>query len=260
MTRHVDFLPVAQQAMDEARDYLCSHPPGSVSFKGDRDMASDVDLAIEHHIRGSLARATPNIGFMGEEEGSFGDTTGLVWALDPVDGTVNLLHNHPLVAISLALLDNNRPVLGVIDMPAFGCRYWAVQDHGAHRDGIPIAVGRTTRLSDALVAMGDYAVGHDANDRNASRVALTGRLASRVQRIRMHGSAAVDLAWLASGIVDAAVILANNPWDVAAGTVIARESGALVLDIDGSQHDNASSATIGVVPSLKDQLLDILHD
>jgi myo-inositol-1(or 4)-monophosphatase len=108
--------------------------------------------------------------------------------------------------------------------------------------------------------MGDYAVGHDANDRNARRVALTGRLASRVQRIRMHGSAAVDLAWLASGIVDAALILANNPWDVAAGTVIARESGALVLDIDGSQHDNASSATIGVVPSLKDHLFDILHD
>jgi myo-inositol-1(or 4)-monophosphatase len=260
MTSNADLLTVAQKAVDRARDYLQTHRPSAIIAKGDRDVASDVDYAIERDLRDALSRSTPTIGFLGEEEGTSGNMTGLVWVLDPVDGTVNFTHGHPLVSVSLALLDDSRPVLGIVDIPAMGLRYWAANGEGAFRNGTPIKASSTQHLRDALIAIGDYAVGDGAADRNATRLALTGRLAAHVQRIRMHGSAAVDLAWLASGVIDGVVILANNPWDVAAGVAIAREAGALVLGADGSMHDMAATETIGVAPALEASLLSLLPD
>jgi myo-inositol-1(or 4)-monophosphatase len=108
------------------------------------------------------------------------------------------------------------------------------------------------------VAIGDYAVGTDAAAKNAPRFALTRRLAETVQRVRMHGSAAIDLAFLAAGTVDAIIMLANNAWDVSAGVVIARESGALVLDVNGDQHAQRAAATVGVTPDLSDDLMDLI--
>lgn len=92
------------------------------------------------------------------------------------------------------------------------------------------------------------------------RIEITRRLASRVQRIRMFGSGTLDLAWLAAGKVDACVMLANKPWETAAGTLIAREAGALVLDRHGATHTAASTSTVVVVPTLRDQLIPLLTD
>ncbi len=92
--------------------------------------------------------------------------------------------------------------------------------------------------------MGDYAVGKDATKRNRPRLALTALLAERAERIRMFGTAAYDLACVADGSTDGCVILSNNPWDIAAGTVIVRESGGVVCDSDGSMHSPHSRHTI----------------
>jgi len=250
MTDYFDLLNIASAAVDIAADLLQTHRPGVLTAKGDRDMATEVDYAIEHRVRTFLHDATPSIGFLGEEEGNLGGKSELMWALDPIDGTANFVHGIPLCGVSLGLVRENRPVLGVIDLPFLGTRYTAFEDNGAYANGTPIAVSTTDRLDQAIVAIGDYAVGDNAQQRNQLRLAVTEQLAATVQRVRMHGSAAVDLAWLAHGKLDALITLSNKPWDMAAGVIIAREAGAQVVDKDGTPHTLQSQATIAAGPGL----------
>src|SRR5262249_1439804 len=158
----------------------------------------------------------------------------VLWALDPVDGTANFLKRIPLCGVSLALIDADQPVLGVIDLPFLETRYRAARGVGAFANDRSIRVSDTARLSDAVATLCDYAVGKDAERKNRLRFAVAEALATAALRVRMIGSAATDLAWLAEGKTDVSVTLSNHPWDMAAGVAIAREAGATVLDIDGS--------------------------
>ncbi|MDG6107610.1 inositol monophosphatase family protein [Dactylosporangium aurantiacum] len=258
MTNYSDLLPIATTAVDLASKTMRTMQPGVLTAKGDRDMASEVDYAIEREVRAFLADATPDIHFLGEEEGFSGQQSELMWALDPVDGTVNFVHGSPLCGVSLGLITGDRSVLGVVDLPFLGSRYTAVEHHGAYANGHRIQTSTTRQLHDAVVAIGDYSVGADAGPKNQLRLAITTRLAAHAQRIRMHGSAAIDLVWLAEGKIDAMVMLSNKPWDTAAGIVIAREAGAHLMDRDGSDHTSSSNATIGASPHLARQLLNIV--
>ncbi|GGT21539.1 inositol monophosphatase family protein [Nonomuraea spiralis] len=253
-------LPVAEQAASIAGAIITSKAPGVVTAKGDRDMATEVDFAVEHAVREFLSRETPEIGFLGEEEGTSRAGEGLTWVLDPVDGTANFLHGIPLCGVSLGLVDGDTSLLGVIGLPFLNLRYSAAEGAGAKANGSHIQVSGARDLRDAIVALGDYAVGENAPERNRPRFALTEGLAARVQRVRMFGSAAIDLAWVADGRIDANVMLSNNPWDTAAGVVIAREAGAVVVDLDGSPHDMASQATIAAGPELVTDLVAILAE
>jgi myo-inositol-1(or 4)-monophosphatase len=258
VTNHAALLAVAHDAVDAAHDILLTRAPGQLTAKGDRDMASEVDFAIERQLRDLLQRRTPGIGFLGEENGRTGATGDLVWTLDPVDGTANFVHGSPLCGISLGLLDGPHPILGVIDLPFLGTRYSAAVGQGAFRGKAPIHVSTTTALEQAIVAIGDYAVGRDAADGNRHRLAITARLASTVQRVRMHGSAAIDLAWLAGGAVDAVIIMSNKPWDTAAGAIIAAEAGARVSDTDGISHSIRSRATLAANPGILPAIIDLV--
>jgi myo-inositol-1(or 4)-monophosphatase len=115
-------------------------------------------------------------------------------------------------------------------------------------------------LVDAVVSIGDYAVGRGAEGKNKLRLTVTKLLAGRVQRVRMFGSAAIDLAWLAHGRTDAVVILSNRPWDIAAGVIIAREAGAIVVGQDGTPHTTDSAATIAASPGIADEVLRLLQE
>ncbi|HEX6969581.1 MAG TPA: inositol monophosphatase family protein, partial [Micromonosporaceae bacterium] len=111
----------------------------------------------------------------------------------------------------------------------------------------------------AVVAIGDYAVGAEAAHKNRLRLAFTEQLVAKVQRIRMSGSAALDLAWLAEGKIDASLTLSNHPWDMAAGVAIAREAGAQVVDNNGTEYDSHSSMTLAVAPALATEVLALIH-
>ncbi|MFB7852907.1 inositol monophosphatase family protein [Streptomyces sp. NPDC056053] len=254
-----DLLPIAHEAVDQAKQLITEMAVGTVTAKGDRDMVSGIDLAVEDKLRSFLLRETPHIGFLGEERGG-GTNNALTWALDPVDGTANLVHGLPLCGVSLGLIDGNRSVLGVIDLPFLNNeRFHAAEGHGAYCGGSRLRASTTTDLTQAAVSIGDYAVGTDATERNRPRLALTRILAERVQRVRMFGSAAIDLAWAATGRVDATITLSNHPWDMSAGVVIAREAGASVIDADGQPHTLASTATIAVAPGIREDILQILR-
>nr|WP_238350600.1 inositol monophosphatase family protein [Kribbella shirazensis] len=256
-----ELLSVASQAVDIAGQRAFSQAPGLITPKGDRDMASEVDYAVEKELRAFLAEETPDIGFLGEEEGrSVGRRDELLWVLDPIDGTANFVRGLPLVAVSLGLVGGDSSLLGIIDMPFLRRRYAGRLRGGATCNGRPIRGSRCDRLDDAMIAIGDYAVGDRAPAKNAPRLALTALLAARVQRVRMLGTAATDLAWTAHGQLDASIMFSNKPWDTSAGVLIAREAGLQVLDLDGSQHKFHSKGTVAVAEPIADQLLALIAE
>jgi myo-inositol-1(or 4)-monophosphatase len=249
-------LKVAGAAVERGRAVTQSRAVGELTFKGDRDMASEVDFAVEREVRAFLERETPEIGVLGEEEG--GATDGTRWVLDPVDGTVNFIHGVPLWAISLGLIHEGRAVAGVIDHPALGTTYAAAEGLGATCNGKAIRGSQCTDLENALVAVGDYAVGPNAEAVNVDRAALTQRLVPRVQRVRMIGTAATALTWTANGYFDALIMFSNKPWDTMAGVAICREAGVTVLDLDGTNHTPNSQGVFAVANALREPLQELL--
>jgi myo-inositol-1(or 4)-monophosphatase len=254
------FMTIAQQAVGLGYDLVKNTTPSEIRLKGDRDVVTEVDLRIEQEVRAYLDRATPDFGFLGEEEGATIDptTAEYLWTLDPIDGTSNFAHGLPLCAISLALLHHGDPIVAAIVAPQLDLRYYAAKGRGAFGNDGQLHVSKTTELSKAIVSIGDYAVGPNATEKNKVRLRLTALLAERVERIRMFGTAALDLAWVAEGRTDATIILANKPWDIAAGVLIARESGAIVTDSAGVWHQLMSTDTISANPGVAGQLLELL--
>lgn len=172
---------------------------------------------------------------------------------------MNFTHGLPLCGISLALIEHGRPVLGLIDLPFLGLRYAARHGEGATCNGKRINASKTQSIREALVSIGDYAVGNHATKKNEQRLRLTRMLAGTALRVRMFGSAAIDLAWVAHGRTDASVTLSNKAWDVSAGVVVAREAGANVVDIDGSPFTLDSIATIASTTGITSELIELVR-
>ncbi|MFD4676612.1 inositol monophosphatase family protein [Lentzea sp. NPDC058450] len=252
---------VARSAVRLGNELIKNTRPHTVTEKTDRDTFTEVDVRIEREVRAYLADATPEIGFVGEEEGrsEAGAGSPYVWGLDPIDGTANFVHGVPLCGCSLALIQGDRTVIGVISLPYLDLHYSAVLGGGAFVNGKKLEASKTTELSKSIVAIGDYALGEDAADKNRQRIALTAALAAQVERVRMFGSAAHDLAWLAEGRVDSAIVLSNKPLDLAAGILIAREAGAVVMDSSGADHTSKSEHTIASAPGVVNQILSLVQ-
>lgn len=252
-------LALAKQATSLASELIRSRAPHTLTLKGDRDLTSDVDTAVEQLVRDFLRQHTPNLGFLGEEGGGADPVDGSRWILDPIDGTINFLHGLPLCAVSLSLMCNDITLVGVIDMPFLGGQYYALSNHGSYADGQRLQVSTTQTLNAALVSVDQYTFGVGAERNNRARHQLVEYLASHAQRVRMLGASAVDLAWTAQGRLDACIILGNKPWDTSAGVLIAREAGARILDLHGANHTANSSATIAVGPSLEHELMAVIR-
>jgi myo-inositol-1(or 4)-monophosphatase len=245
MTDHNRFLAIAHDVVDQAVTLFRAAGDHELTAKGDRDYATETDFRIERELREHLAKLTPDVGFLGEEGGHSGSRDRW-WCLDPIDGTVNYVHGNPLCGVSLALVEEDQPTVGVIDLPRLGNRYWATPTGGAFRDGRPIQASSAEQLEDAIISFGDFAVGKNAQSRNEIRLDVLAALVERVLRIRMVGSAATDLAWVADGKLDGAVIIGSHPWDLAAGIAIATAAGATIstVQVGGSRITYAAPATV----------------
>ena len=180
---------------------------------------------------------------MEKKRGPVGDDNKR-WVLDPIDGTVNFVHGLPLYAISLALTSGQQPVLGIIDLPALNTRFHAALGLGALCGQKQLtAPPPPADLAAAIVAIGDYAVGERAETKNRIRLGVTTRLAAKVLRVRMLGAAAIDLAWLAQGVIDASVTLSNSPWGK-------RRTGAVPLSDPGQVVPQEPEGVGGVAADL----------
>jgi myo-inositol-1(or 4)-monophosphatase len=233
---------------------------GAMIAKGDRDYATAVDVEIERAIRAILRDADSQVGFLGEEEGLSPAEVDAMWVLDPIDGTVNFSRGSPLCGVSLALIEAGRPTLGIIDLPLLNQRYVAQEGNGAFMNGRRMTIAGTARLRHAMVGFADFAVGAGSASENVVHLEIIRLLALESLRIRVHGSASLDLAWLASGHLDATLMLSNLPWDVSAGVLLVREAGGEVYDLDGSPYSIGSTFTIASTTELKRPLLGLIQE
>ncbi|GAA0225851.1 inositol monophosphatase family protein [Saccharothrix mutabilis subsp. mutabilis] len=251
---------IAQKAVAIGADLIRTTRPTTITVKSDRDIFTDVDVEVERAIRRYLSEVTPEIGFIGEEEGRSTQAPGsrAVWALDPIDGTANFSHGIPLYATQIALLHDDTAFVCAVSLPYSSQTYWAARGLGAYAGDKRIQVSKTTDPANSIVSIGDYATGDGAQEKNRKRLSLTEMLAARVERIRMLGSAAHDFAWAAEGRTDAVVILSNNTLDIAPGALLATEAGAYVTDLDGARYTSKASAVLAANPELAKALLSLI--
>jgi myo-inositol-1(or 4)-monophosphatase len=189
------------------------------------DMVTAADRASERLIVDGLRAARPDDAILGEEGTTDSGTSGVRWIIDPLDGTTNFLYGIPAFAVSIAAEVDGRVVAGVVvDVERDEC-FTAALGRGAWLDGEPLRCSDATALPTALVATG---FGYDPL-RRAEQGAVVAALLPLVRDIRRLGAAALDLCWVAAGRVDAYYERGIQPWDRAAGALVASEAGARVL-------------------------------
>ena len=197
-----------------------------VSFKSHnpRDLVSEADMETEQFITGSIREGFPTHAIIAEEGGSSGGQSQYTWLVDPLDGTTNFLRNIPVFAISLTLILDGQPLLGVIHNPVTGEVFHSVREKGAFRNGVRIFSSTITQVTDAVVCIES---GKSlASIKSASRQQAS--WAHKVNKTRNLGSAAVSLTLVSSGGLDAFIVFDVRQWDVAAGALLASEAGALI--------------------------------
>ncbi|HEV2088719.1 MAG TPA: histidinol-phosphatase [Cryptosporangiaceae bacterium] len=213
----------------------------SVSEKPDMSPVTDADVAVEEALRGTLARARPRDGILGEELGTVVGSGSRQWVIDPIDGTKNFVRGVPVWATLIGLLDGDVPVAGLVSAPALGRRWWAAQGSGAYAGrhlagATPIAVSGVTSLADASVSYSSLAGWEE-------RGLLPGLLdlVKTSWRSRAYGDF-YSYVLLAEGAVDVALEPEVSLWDLAALAAIVTEAGGAFTDLAGQPGPAGGSA------------------
>ncbi|HUC59299.1 MAG TPA: inositol monophosphatase family protein [Streptosporangiaceae bacterium] len=256
-----ELLELARAIAEEAGAMLAGRSGRAVvvsTKSSPTDVVTEMDQAAEQLIRDRILGARPGDAILGEEGGETGEGAPVRWIVDPLDGTVNYLYDLPDWAVSIAAEVSGEVVAGVVCVPRRELVYYGSLGGGSYRayaDGGQarrLACNAGVPLSRALVATG---FGY-APERRRVQGEVVAAVLPRVRDIRRAGAAAVDLCSLAAGNVDGYYERGLNPWDIAAGGLIAREAGAIVSGLGGQQA--GPSMTVGGGPGLFAELHDLL--
>jgi myo-inositol-1(or 4)-monophosphatase len=227
--------------------------PREVREKAPGDWVSAADLRSEEAVRNALLAAVPDIPVLGEEGG--GERAALGWLVDPLDGTANFLHGLEAVGVSIGLVENDVPIVGVVDAPLLGRTYSARLGGGAFLDDAPI------RVSERAPAQAICATGFPFRRKHLidGYLAVFAAAMHSLEDLRRIGGASLDLSWTAGGVFDGYFELALGPWDVAAGGLIVREAGGVVTDWAGDDTEwLASGNIVAASPTVHEFLLELI--
>jgi myo-inositol-1(or 4)-monophosphatase len=242
-------LDLAQRAGELLLDFQRRGRSGMLRTKSTHmDIVTEADLASEQFIVQAIHAQYPEHAIQAEESAASRlPDAEWIWFVDPVDGTTNYAHGLPIFAVNLGLAHWRVPVLGVTHAPALGYTYWAEDGQGAwlrHDGGFErLRVSDTDRLERAMLTTGFPYDRATAIDNNLEQFA---RLDHRSQAVRRLGSAAMDLAWVAEGALDAYWESRAHDWDWVAGVVLVREAGGQVTDFAGRQWEPGMDQILAV--------------
>jgi myo-inositol-1(or 4)-monophosphatase len=238
MTTLRDYEVAAQEAARRAALVLEQwRKKFQVREKARFDLVTDADLASQKAIQSYLSERFPDHAFLGEEDtgpkGRPSADAPPTWIVDPIDGTTNYVHDCPLYCISIGLQIDGKLVVGVVFDPCRNEMYHAAKGAGAWLNDTPIHTSAALRLDEALVATGF------PPDVRLHEMTLDWwrHFSLKVQSLRRTGSTALNMAYVAAGRFDAYYAFDNHVWDVAGATVLVREAGGQVTNIDGSEYD-----------------------
>ncbi|MCM1981477.1 inositol monophosphatase family protein [Lyngbya confervoides] len=202
------------------------------------DLVTEADAAAEREILNVIQRHFPNHGILAEESGQGGQVDSrYLWTIDPLDGTTNYAHQYPFSAVSVALLIDQVPRVGVVYVPFHRELFRAATGLGATLNRQPIHVSNTSTLAQSLLVTGFAYDRRETADNNYAEFCQFTHL---TQGVRRGGSASIDLAYVACGRLDGYWERGLSPWDLAAGVVIVQEAGGQVTAYDQSPFDLAS--------------------
>lgn len=202
----------------------------NIKHKGRKDLVTYVDQMTEKRIVEGLKKIMPDSGFITEEKTIDDDIKDFTWIIDPLDGTTNFVHGIPFFSVSIALFRNKKVVLGVVYNPGMNECFHSYEGGGVYVNDLPIKISETDSLADAIVATG---FPYDDLPDIERYMALLRVFVEHSHGVRRFGSAALDLAYVASGRFDAFYEAGLNPWDVAAGTFLVKQAGGEVSDFTG---------------------------
>ncbi len=224
--------------------------------KGHNMLVSRIDREAEALLMERLAKLVPNPSFLAEESEEVQIKTANRWIIDPLDGTTNFLHQIPCFAISIALEHKGEITLGVVREITRDEVFTAWKGGGAFLNGRSIRVRKVSSLAETLIATGfpyyDY-------KRIEAYTELLKELMKKTRGIRRLGSAATDLAYTAAGRFDAFFEYSLSPWDVAAGSLIAREAGALVCDFSCGDDYLFGAEIAAVAPGIAAEFMQLIR-
>jgi len=223
--------------------------------KARHDYVSEVDRACEAEIVRQIKRFYPDHAFLCEESGRCGESK-TVWVIDPLDGTSNYLHGLPHFAVSIAQQVNGRTEHGVIFDPMREELFTASRGSGAYLNNKRIRVSSRTVLDEAILATA-------FPFRQREDLPVYGRIFQavfeKVEDFRRAGTASLDLAWVAAGRLDGFFEIGLKPWDVAAGALIVREAGGVLMNFSGGDDVENSGTLIAAPFKLMTQLHQIIQ-
>lgn len=231
-----DYLAAAVRAARAAGvlQVEAQQAPMNISFKSSfNDLVTEYDPKCEAVIRDIISTEFPDHGILGEEGGVTGNADSeFRWHVDPIDGTTNFAHHFPFFCTSIALEQNGELVAAVIHDPMRGELFTATKGGGAFINDKPLSVSRRTELRQALVGSAFYY----RENSDAVLNPQVEQLLPHIRSLRRTGSAALDLAYVAAGRLDAFWEIQLNSWDIAAGILLIREAGGTVTNLAGDIH------------------------
>lgn len=253
-----DFLTVASDAARAAGLMLRENIQGKreITYKGDINLVTEMDMRSERVVVEMLLASFPGHGIIAEEETKIQTASGYQWIIDPLDGTTNYAHGYPCFSVSIALEHKGEVIAGVVYDPMRDELFSARKGAGATLNGRAIKVSNTDRLIQSLLATG---FPYDRKTSEKNNLDYFHDLLMASQEVRRDGSAALDLCYVASGRFDGFWELKLKPWDVAAGSLIAREAGGMVSDFTGTGFSIHSDELLASNGRIHGALVDILQ-
>lgn len=232
------------------------HSKIEIFHKGRIDLVTSIDIRSEELLKEGLLRIDPGIPILAEEtKNHIKDFSKTMWVVDPLDGTTNFAHKLPWFAISVALIEDKKPLIGIIYNPVVNELFYAVKGGGAYLNEERIRVSSVNNLIDSLLCTG-FPVSKILDNPDLF-IPLFKEFMKKCQGIRRFGSAALDLAYVACGRYEGFWEPYLNPWDTAAGSLLVEEAGGIVTDYLGNPYDPFLNTIVASNGKIHEAMLEI---
>ncbi|MFX0174349.1 MAG: inositol monophosphatase family protein [Candidatus Hodarchaeota archaeon] len=249
------FLDVAIKAAKAAGEVLLdSYGKTKITLKSDQSIVTEADLKADSLIKNIIEKQFPNHSILSEESGKIIKLSDYLWVIDPLDGSTNFSVQNPFFAVSIALLNKQQPLIGVVYSPFQKELFVAKRNEGAFLNTNLINVDRNSTLEESFIA---FCNGRERHSRELM-IKIYTKLKMRNNVIRQVGAASLELCYVASGRFGAFLMPGINSWDIAAGALIVQEAKGIVTDFHDNEFSIDSNNVLASNPSLHANLLRIL--
>ena len=253
-----EFLPHMEAIAREAGALLMRYFRQRIGYeyKGEVDLVTRADRESEQLIADFIRRQWPQHDLVGEEGARRETGSDYRWYIDPLDGTTNFAHGFPFFAVSIALVENGMPLVGVVYAPMLDELFCATKNGGAWLNGHSIRVAGTHRLIESLIGTGFSYLRHQTLPKVMRQLET---VLAQVRDVRRAGAAALDLAYVACGRLDGFYEIDLQPWDTAAGWLLVEEAGGKVTNLSGGEFSPFMPAILASNNKLHQSLLQLLQ-